>query len=316
MPRAPWWQPGGHVQTLAPRVLDRVEPPPVDEVLVVPVAPESAVRVTVSQPATAARGTLALFHGLAGSAGSRAVVHTALEAHARGWAVARVDLRTCGGTAHLSATLYNAAQSGDVAAVLAALEDDGYPQPFAIVGFSLGGNLVLRYAALEGVASRAAAIAAVSPPTDLSASARTLEEPGLTPYNLSFTAGLCRLVRGVREVRPVPGPPADLWHIRSLRAFDAAFVVPQGGWRDVEDYYADASAGPLLEGARVPTLILGAANDPIVRPAMYRGLNSSSVRIALARDGGHVGFWSNGSRPSRFWAASAVLDFLEDATGR
>lgn len=298
-----------------PRVLDRVAPPPVDEVLIVPVAPESAVRVSVSRPETGARGTLALFHGLAGSAASRAVVRTALEARARGWTVARVDLRTCGGTAHLSATLYNAAQSGDVAAVLEALEANGYPQPFAIAGFSLGGNLVLRYAALEGSASRARAVAAVNPPTDLSASARTLEEPALTPYRVSFTAGLCRLVRAVREVRPVPGPPADLWHIHSLRAFDAAFVVPQGGWRDVEHYYADASAGPLLGGARIPTLILGAANDPIVRPSMYRGLASASVRVALARDGGHVGFWSDGRRPSRFWAASALLDFIEDETG-
>jgi predicted alpha/beta-fold hydrolase len=137
--RPPWWLRGGHLQTLVPHLIDRPAQPTTERELIVAVEPGTSVRVRLTAPERGKRGTLLLVHGLAGSGDSRGVVSTADEAVARGWTVARVDLRNCGGTAQLASTLYNAAQSDDLAAVLSELIALDLPRPMALIGFSLGG---------------------------------------------------------------------------------------------------------------------------------------------------------------------------------
>src|SRR6185436_8352957 len=144
----------------------------------VPVAAASKVRVLVTRPAATARGTLVAIHGLGGSAESGYMRRTAAQAHARGWAVARINLRNCGGTEALSTSLYNAGQSGDADAVLAALEAEGLPRPFGLLGFSLGGNIALLYAGRSGDACRADAVCGVNPPVDLAVCIDAIERSG------------------------------------------------------------------------------------------------------------------------------------------
>jgi predicted alpha/beta-fold hydrolase len=307
--------PGGHLQTLvpalwpAPAFAFRVEP------RIVAVAPGNSIRVDISRPVTAPRGTLLLIHGMGGSSASRYVVRTASEALARGWVVARINLRNCGGTERLATTLYNACQNADLGAALADLEQAGMPRPFAAVGFSLGGNTLLSHAAAEGSACRAAAIAAVNPPIDLDASCRALERPGNRIYQLHYTSLLCRQIRRVRLVRPLAGPPAAPLRIGSVRRFDALFTAPDAGYPNPEEYYEAGSSAPRLASIRVPALILSAANDPFVPAEMFRphlGTSPGTLRFLIEPQGGHVGFWQRG-RPL-FWAGRAVLEFLETAS--
>ena len=308
---------GPHLETVvpalwpAPRLGSAVEP------LVVPVDEGTAVRVDLSRPAGRARGTLLLLHGMGGSAASRYMIRTAREALARGWAVARMNMRNCGGTEALSRTLYNAGQSDDADRVLADLERAGLPAPFAAAGFSLGGNTLLRYAGTSGAGCRAAGLVAVNPPIDLDACCRALERRDNAIYQAHFTRLLCRQVERVRRVRPLPGPPASPWRIGGIRRFDALFTAPDAGHPSPEAYYAHASAGPHLAAIRVPALVLSARNDPFVPVEMYdphRSARPGAVRFHLPRRGGHVGFFQLG-RP-RFWAARAILDWLEGALPR
>lgn len=305
--RPVFWLRGRHGQTIFPSLLPargiRGEVETVD----VPVAPRTALRVLLHRPERP-KGTLVLLHGLAGSAESGYMRRTGAEALARGWALARVNLRTCGGTEAMSSSLYNAGQSDDAGAVLAALETRGLPRPYGLVGFSLGGNIALRYGGMLGSACRADAIVGVNPPVDLAACMDALERPSNRLYHAYFTRKLWRQLARVRRVREVPGPRASP---RSVRGFDDVFTAPDGGYASAAAYYAEASAGPRLSRLARPALVLSSTDDPFVPVDAFAPYREAGPHLVFAhpRGGGHCGYWATG-RP-RYWAGEAALSFLE-----
>jgi predicted alpha/beta-fold hydrolase len=309
--RAPRWMPGGHLQTLLPFLWPSRQAEPRSERLIVEVEPGTSVEVLVSRPELPApRGTLLLVHGLGGSAGSRHPVETAHAALQRGWAVARVNLRNCGGTAELASTLFNAVQSDDIGAVLRALDAHELPRPFAVLGFSLGGTLTLRYAGHAGDGNGADVVAAINAPIDLGASAAIIDRPANTVFKLAYTYALCRMLNEIREHRHVPGPPARWHQIRSIRRFDELYVVPSAGFAHPDEYYAAASAAPTLDAIRRPTLVIASRNDPLVPVETFEAQHGRNGRIRYHHpaEGGHMGYWQ---RRGEFWAADAALDGIE-----
>jgi hypothetical protein len=312
------WLPGRHLQTIVPALWParRVEGP--EEERVVQVADDAAVRIHLSPPVGRGRGTVLLVHGMGGSSESGYMRRTARLAVERGWWAVRMNCRNCGGTEALSSTLYNAGQSDDVRRVLEHLDAADIPRPFAAVGFSLGGALVLRDAGRAGARSVADAVAAVNPPIDLEACCRSLERRENAVYHAHFTMSLCRLLRRIHRVRSLDGPPPAFRKIRTLRRLDASFTAPDAGYASAEDYYAGASAAPHLSGLAVPALVISSENDPLVPAEIFephrRSSPLSSVRFLVPRRGGHLGYWQ--SRGPRFWAGTAALDFLDRSARR
>ena len=307
---APWMR-SPHVQTIVPSFLPaRAVAGPV-QTLDVPVAAGTKIRVLVSRPPSRPRGTLLAIHGLFGSAESGYMRRTAAQAHASGWAVARVNLRNCGGTEALSATLYNAGQSDDVDAAFRAIEAGGLPRPYALLGFSLGGNIAMRYAGLSGSACRADRVFAVNPPVDLARCVDAIERSGNALYHAYFTRNLCAQLRRIRRLRPVPGPEAKAGTIGGVRGFDDRFTAPDAGYESAADYYRGASASPTLSGLKREALIISAQDDPLVPVSMFDAVRAASphLRFVHPARGGHCGYW--GARPPRFWAAEAALTFFE-----
>jgi len=313
----PRWLRGGHMETVAGSLLPIHYAPFASERRLVEVAPGSSLEAWLSRPSVEApaRGSVLFIHGLGGSAERPHMRAMASEAVERGWHAVRVNMRTHGGTAHLSSTLFNAVQSADLGEVLRQMDEWGLPRPFALVGVSLGANMALRYAALAGDASRADTVAAVNPALDFFDVEREIQRPSNLVYRVNFVLSLCRMLNEVRSIRPVEGPKASILNIHSVREFDDAFTAPAAGYPGVDEYYADASAGPLLDGLRVPVFILSAANDPFVPPAImtpHHGRAAGRVRVAIADRGGHVGFRVRGAdgRP-RFWAAQPIMDWVD-----
>ena len=306
------WLRGGHLETIVPGLWRSPTVPGPRDDIVVRVSPDASVLVHVHQPGSRPRGTLLLVHGMGGSADSGYVTRTTIRALDRGWTVVRMNCRNCGGTAAMSRTLYNAGQSDDIGAVLAELDSRGFPRPMVPVGFSLGGNLVLRYAGLAGNDALADVVVGVNPPVDLEACSRALERPENRLYQLNFTIKLCGQIEKIRRVRPVAGPPASWWRIRTVRTLDRVFTAPDAGYPSAETYYERASSGPALEGLRVPALILSAVNDPLIPGETFepfRGAAGGRLTIAQPTRGGHVGYWQRGRH--RFWAAEPVLAWAE-----
>ena len=308
--------PGAHAQTIAQSLVPGPAVPGPSRAVDVPVAEGTRIRLLLTRPDAPPRGTLVLVHGLSGSADSGYMRRTAAQALARGWAVARMNLRNCGGTESMSRTLYNAGQAGDAGAALAALHADRAPRPFGLLGFSLGGNIALRYAGLSGEACLADAVVGINPPVDLAQCIDAMERPGNALYHLYFTLGLLAHLRRIRRLREVPGPAATLRRVRGVRAFDDAFTAPDAGFAGASAYYRESGAGSVLSGLRRPALILSAKDDPFVPVSMFAPYAGRipSLRAVHPSAGGHCGYWA--SRAPRFWAAAAALAYFDEALSR
>lgn len=304
------WLPGGHLQTIVPSLWPARALGGANESSVVDVGGGSAVRLDLHRPSGRPRGTILYVHGLGGSADSGYMRRSARQARDRGWIAVRMNLRNCGGTERLARTLYNAGQSDDADRVWRHLDAAGFPRPFAAVGFSLGGNLLLRYAGRAGDACAPDAVVGVNPPVRLERCMRALERPSNRIYQLYFTILLSRQVERIRRFREFAGPAASPLRIRTVRRFDSVYTAPDAGYPSAEAYYDDASASGYLRGVRRPALILTAADDPFVPVDTFEGLDvAPRTELAVAPTGGHVGYWGR-ERP-RFWAGSAVLTWIE-----
>jgi len=258
------------------------------------------------------RVTVVLVHGLGGSADAPYVLGAARRAYGAGADVIRLNQRNCGGTEHLTPTLYHSGMSHDLATVVRELVERDNLSRLVVAGFSMGGNLALKMAGEMGAEAPAAlaGVCAVSPPVDLRATVGNLERTQNRAYELSFVRNLRRLVRRKKELYPALYDTGRLDRLRTVRDFDELYTAPHGGFADAEDYYARSSALPLLARIRVPTLVIHARDDPLVpcEPLLRSGAaeNPCVVKTTPSR-GGHVAFVS-GERGRRFWAEVSLAD--------
>src|SRR5437588_695854 len=260
--------------------------------------------------------TLLLVHGLEGSSESLYMRGTAQKAFREGFNVVRMNMRNCGGTEHLTRTLYHSGMTDDIQRVL--MDElagrEGLKEIY-VAGFSMSGNMVLRLAGDYGVeAPRAlAGVAAVSPSIDLSGCADRIERPASTVYRWSFLRSLRRRVRRKSRQHPKLYDARGLWRVRTQRQFDERYTAPHGGFRDASDYYARASSLPVIARIRVPTLILHAADDPIIPSEPLRDpsiADNPNVLLVVTARGGHVGFVADATDDEdRYWAENRVVEF-------
>jgi predicted alpha/beta-fold hydrolase len=267
--------------------------------------------------------TLLLLHGLEGSSESLYMLGTAQKAFRRGFNVVRMNMRNCGGTEHLAHTLYHSGMTGDINRVvvgeLAGREGLG---EIYLAGFSMSGNMILRLAGEYGrEAPRAlAGVAAVSPSIDLSGCADRIERRENSVYRWSFLRSLRRRVRRKSRLHPALYDTRGLRRVRTQRQFDERYTAPHGGFRDAADYYARASSLPVIARIRLPTLIIHAADDPIIPSEPFRDPSIAAnpeVLLILTERGGHVGFIAGEGRgEGRRWAENRVVEFCYMLAGR
>jgi predicted alpha/beta-fold hydrolase len=306
------WLPGQHLQTIVPSLWAGPAVNGAAEQHVVKVSHDSSVRVDVNRPRGVAAGTIVLVHGMCGNSESAYMRRTARLALQTGWVAARMNLRNCGGTERLSATLYNAGQSSDLARVLEYLHERQFPRPFAAAGFSLGGNIVLLYAGRSGDACLTDAVAAVNPPIDLDGCASAIEAPANRLYQAYYVIRLCRQLKRIAKVRAAVNPPPVPREVRTVRRFDETYTAPDGGYASADEYYARSSAAPTLSSLRRPAMVLSALDDPFVPPEMFAPhRDNPRLRVLQPYRGGHCGYWQSGK--PRFWAAEAIVEFVGSA---
>jgi predicted alpha/beta-fold hydrolase len=229
-----------------------------------------------------------LLHGLGGSAESAYLAPVERALVERGWTTLRLNLR---GADRDGSDLHHAGLIDDLPRVTAGPGLAGLSS-IAIVGFSLGGHVALRFAA-AGAAPRVAAVAAVCPPLDLELGARALDARGASLYRRNVLNGLNAVYAAVAERRTLPVPVERVRRARTIREWDGLTVVPRFGFASAEEYYARASVAPILPAIRVPTWIVVGEGDPMVPPATVRGALaavSASTEVTWSRRGGHVGF--------------------------
>ena len=263
--------------------------------------------------------TLIVVHGLEGSTDSQYMVGVARNGLAAGMNVVLMNQRNCGGMNHSAPTLYNSSLSGDVAAVArSAVEHDGVSR-FALIGFSMGGNLVLKLAGEwgsdgpEGFRS----VTAVCPAMDMAASADALHEPSNRVYELYFLMQLFRRFRNKAKLFPKDFDVSRLRGVSTLRLFDDRVTAHYCGFAGADDYYDRAAAAKVIDRIAVPALIIHAANDPFIRveeETRRRIMANPNITYVETQDGGHCAFigkrngagvsWDDGR-----WAEREVVEF-------
>jgi predicted alpha/beta-fold hydrolase len=261
--------------------------------------------------------TLLLIHGLEGSTDSLYVLGTAQKVYRRGFNVVGMNMRNCGGTEHLAATLYHSGMTEDIRRVILGelAGREGLDEIF-IAGFSMSGNMVLRLAGDYGAGfpSRLKGVAAVSPSIDLDSCASALERRGNSVYRWNFVSNLRDRVRRKDRLRPGTYDTRHLRRVRTIREFDEFITAPHGGFRDASDYYARTSSRPVIKDIRVPTLIIHSADDPLIpaEPFLDEAIAANpDVLLVLTRRGGHVGFLSDRAEgEDRHWAENRLAEFF------
>lgn len=260
-----------------------------------------------------------LMPGLAGCHGSGYLVRTAAKLNSRGVRTFRMDQRGWGAGAGLAQFPFHAGRSGDVLAALVFLAALCPDSPLAVVGFSLSGNVTLKF--LGEWADQVPQLeraAALTPPIDLAACADWMERPANQFYNRFLTNSLLKHLQD--NNRPLPsrnGLPEK--SPNTLRTFDDRYTAPAAGFGSAAEYYAKCSSGPLLSKIRVPTLIVAAQDDPMIPIASFQNVAMSShVRLHITESGGHLGFIGRGGvDPDRRWLDWRIVEWVtaEPLTG-
>jgi predicted alpha/beta-fold hydrolase len=260
----------------------------------------------------ATRLTVILVHGLEGSSESRYIKGIAGRAWSAGCNVIRMNMRNCGDTDELTPTLYHSGLSADVGAVIRHYAGLFGLERIALVGYSMGGNMVLKLAGEWGARSPLCAVATVCPAIDLAAGSDALHEPSNRLYEWHFLRGLMRRYRRKAALYPQIYN-SGIGPIRSLRQFDNEIVAPHCGFRDADDYYYRAASARVVNSISVPTLILRAIDDPFVRllPETRDALLANpNVLLVETPHGGHCAYLSRDRGDDIHWAEVSVIRFL------
>ena len=261
--------------------------------------------------------TIVVWHGIEGSTASNYMLAIAEKGFRAGFNIVRVNLRNCGGTEHLTPTLYHGGLSEDLRAVVAELIEQDQLVEILLVGFSLGGNLVLKLAGEYGDdrPPEILGICAVSPSVDLMASAEMILKRSNWIYQQDFVRRLKRRIRVKQKLFPELYDISGIRRVRTVRAFDERFTAPTHGFADANDYYYRSSALRVAHKIRIPTLIIHADDDPFIPFAPLRDSGFASnphILLIHPERGGHVAFVSSRSNcEDRFWAENRAVEFCE-----
>jgi predicted alpha/beta-fold hydrolase len=307
------WLPSPHGQTIGGRLLRRPQLPPLTRIrldtpdgdfidLDLPLAPTADAPVVV------------LFHGLEGSARRGYAINTYRELYTRGIASVGVNFRSCSGESNRTARFYHSGETEDIAFVLDYVKRVHAGRRVGAVGFSLGGNALLKYLGETGERALIDAAVAVSVPYDLGAGARLLENTRMG----RFYTGLFikSLVLKAEAKAALLTDRCDLERVRNARTFyefDDAATAPLHGFTSADDYYSRSSSAQFVDRIRRPTLMLHSADDPFVPVSAVPLKAQESNRcltFVLTRKGGHVGFVGGSPWRPDFWAERQAARFL------
>jgi hypothetical protein len=314
-----WWLPGPHLQTLWPALFRRSPQPRTQrERLATP----DGDFVDLDWYGPEGRLTVLLLHGLSGSSQSPYIRGMQFALAARGWRSAAMNFRGCSGEPNLTARGYHSGETGDIEHVYQTLRERDPITPLAAVGYSLGGNALLKWLGERGHDLDLQVAVAVSAPLRLELCADHLDQGFSRVYRDRLLQELKQYIFWKQDHLRALGlhgeadklqALGDLAHVRSFWDYDDRVVARLYGFRDARDYYRQCSARPYLKAIQIPTLLIQAHNDPFMPPSVLPEWDELSpfVQVDTVEGGGHVGFVS-GRRPWRpeFWLEHRIPAFL------
>lgn len=255
-----------------------------------------------------------VLHGLEGSSERAYVLGMVKALNRGGWDAIAFNFRGCSGEINRTARFYHSGDTADLDRVVSHVAARGDYSELALVGFSLGGNVTLKYLGERGahVLPLISGAAVFSVPCDLSSSAAKICGPGNRLYLKRFLRMLGEKVRMKAALMPDRISAQGYHEIKDFKQFDDRYTAPLHGFDSAEDYWRRASSKPFLENIVVPTLLVSAADDPFLAAECYpraEAARSPAFFLEVPEAGGHVGFIAINER-KEYWSESRAVAFL------
>ena len=307
--RPPWGLTNGHLQTILPVLFRRVPPITLERERIA--TPDGDFLDLDWNRDHRSDSLVIITHGLEGNSVNASVQGMATAFHRTGWNNLAWNLRGCSGEMNRLLRTYHSGAWEDLQCVIEHASP-GY-RNIVLVGFSIGGNLTLKYLGDRGSAIHPAIKGAVafSVPCDLASSALVLESRINSIYMNHFLRDLRRKIRDKASTFPKGICTEGLDRIRTFREFDGTYTAPLNGFLSAEDYWAKASSKLSLAGISVPTLLINALNDPFLGPECFpreEALAHPHLYLELPESGGHLGFITLGKE---YWSETRAVEFCK-----
>ncbi len=259
---------------------------------------------------------LILLHGLEGSAKKTYMQGMARVFAAAGWNVLSANFRGCSGEQNRQIRTYHSGATEELARILDHVFKNYHFNSITLGGFSLGGNLLLKYLGdcAGNLNTKIQAAFAISVPCDLASSSIKLEEFKNQVYMERFLRTLRQKIRRKMELFPGQLEDHGLDKMKTFREFDGAYTAPIHGYKDAEDYWTQCSSKPVLPNIRIPTLLINAANDPFLPKECYpirQAQRNEHFFLEIPFHGGHGGFVTFGQK-GIYWSEKRALEFAEN----
>ncbi|MGJ8654526.1 MAG: YheT family hydrolase [Opitutaceae bacterium] len=259
-----------------------------------------------------------LTHGLEGSSNGKYIRGMARAFQRRGWHALAWNLRGCSGEANRLLTSYHSGSSEDLETAIKHVEAKHAYTDIALIGFSLGGNITLKYLGEQGskVPAKIKAAATFSVATDLASSAQRLESFANRIYMKRFLRTLTEKVRGKMQQFPSQIEDTGLNKMRTFREFDSYYTAPLNGFKDADDYWSRCSCRSVLPNISVPTLLVNALNDPFLTPQCIPSTIAQEhayLHLETPQTGGHMGFLEF-NYAGEYWSERRATDFIQNYT--
>ncbi|HCU90745.1 MAG TPA: hydrolase [Gammaproteobacteria bacterium] len=308
--KAAWWLPGPHFPTLWAALA----------------RPRSSLRTQLERleladgdfidlrwTGSSAGPIVLVLHGLEGSPRSRYVGAILERIERRGWGGLLMLFRGCGGKPNRLNRSYHSGDTGDLEFLLSTLVKRYPTRPIMAIGYSLGGNVLLKYLGQSATNSKLTAAAAISVPFDLGAAADRLNRGLSKLYQHYLIRSLKNKIRMKFSTRSAPLPLDKIARWNDFRSFDDNVTAPLHGFTDVDEYYTHSSCRQYLRSITTPTLIIHSKDDPFLTTDAIPKSNelSFSTEMILTERGGHVGFvcGRNPLKP-RYWIDDCLIAWL------
>ncbi|CAA6806071.1 MAG: Hydrolase, alpha/beta fold family functionally coupled to Phosphoribulokinase [uncultured Sulfurovum sp.] len=262
------------------------------------------------------RPIVVLFHGLAGSVNSPYIIGLMNALDKQGFALVLMHFRGCGKKENLKPRAYHSGETGDAKAFIEHLQKTYPNNPLHAVGFSIGGNMLLKLLAEWGSDAPLHSAVSVSAPLSLDICADTIEKGFARVYqNYLLTplkATLLQKYKKFEMEKYIGSNEEEIKSLKTIRAFDDAYIAPMFGFNSSQDYYDQCSARQYLKDIKTRTLIIHAKDDPFMTEEIIPNEEELSdfVMLELSEHGGHVGFVSGTLREPVYWLDERVLEFL------
>ncbi|MDX1677053.1 hydrolase [Arsukibacterium sp.] len=312
-----WWLKHAHLQTIFAKYLSpKYQLNTTAEMFSLPDGDELQLNWLHAENAAEGTPLLLLLHGLAGDINSHYIQAMLAQCKTLQWSAVMLHFRGCNGKPNKLPRAYHSGDTADVALVINEIKRRYPGRPVVAVGYSLGGNVLLKYCGEQAAQNPLTAAIAVCPPLSLSACAKRINTGSSKLYQRYLLGRLKRsTLLKLKQFAdfPLPLTPEKIQRFVSIEQFDEHYTAPIHGFLNAQDYYQKASAKAYLKHIAVPTLIIHAKDDPFLSDEVIpepRELNNF-IRYELTQGGGHVGFVYGSPFQAKFWLSQRIPAFIK-----